>query len=157
MATQGNKLKLGTCIKNIKKEVLFQDELCLEVCGKMLGAVCDKGCMSNYAGLSGMTLIKNSENENNIVDAVVINDGKTLTTLFYMKNKNEEARKEEIERLKSHGLSKSEMSIFILVMDGWRNSQIAKELFISKGTLKTHLNNIYKKLPENYQKYKNRQ
>lgn len=148
--------KLGTCIKNTEKEVLFQNEICLNACGDMKGQVCTKGCMSSYAPIPGMTLIKNSEVDNGIVDAVVINDGKTLTTLLHLNTKSEEETKKERAKLLSFGLSKSEITIFLLVMQGKKNSQILKDLFISKATLKTHLNNIYKKLPESFQQYKKR-
>lgn len=148
--------KLGTCVKNSEKEVLFQNEICLNSCGDMMGQVCTKGCMSSYAPIPGMTLIKNSEVDNGLVDAVVVNDGKTLTTLIYPHSKSEEEIRKERAKLLSFGLSKSEITIFLLVMMGKRNSQIQKELFISKATLKTHLNNIYKKLPESFQEYKKR-
>jgi predicted DNA binding protein len=155
-----NELELGTCIKNLNREVLSQNDLCLKTCGEMVGTVCSKGCMSSYSQISGMTLIKNSIVDNNTVDAVVINDGKTLTTLIYLSAKSEEEIEAEIivekNRLTAFGLSKSEITVFVLVLQGRKNSQIIKELFISKATLKTHLNNAYKKLPEYYQQYKNR-
>lgn len=112
--------------------------------------------MSSYAAVFGMTLIKNSGVDNSMVDAVVINNGKTLTTLIYPLTKSEEELKKAKAKLMSFGLSKSELNIFLLVMSGKKNSEIQKELFISKPTLKTHLNNIYKKLPERYQQYKKR-
>jgi len=34
-----------------------------------------------------------------------------------------------------------------LFLEGKSNSEIVKLLFISKSTLRTHLNNIYKKIP----------
>jgi hypothetical protein len=151
-----NELELGTCIKNVSREVLSQSDLCIKTCGEMVGTVCTKGCMASYSPISGMTLVKNSIVDNNIVDAVVINDGKTLTTLLYLNARSEEEVVVEKNKLISFGLSKSETAIFILVLKGRKNSQILKELFISKATLKTHLNNGYKKLPEYYQQFKNR-
>ena len=148
--------ELGTCIKSLDREVLYQNELCLETCGAMVGRVCEKGCMASYSPILGMTLVKNSQVEDNIVDAVIINDGKKLTTLLYSNKKTEEEKEIENNRLQSFGLSKSEITIFLKVQDGKKNSQIIKELFISKSTLKTHLNNIYKKLPASYEQYKNR-
>jgi PAS domain S-box-containing protein len=43
-------------------------------------------------------------------------------------------------------LTKKEIEITKLVMDGCSNKIIAKELFITEKTVKTHLNRIYKKL-----------
>ena len=151
-----NQLEIGKCIKSHEREVLFQDELCIKSCGDMGGKVCTKGCMSSYAPIPGMTLMKNTEVDGTIIDAVVINDGKKLTTLLYLYPKSEEDLIKERAKLCSFGLTKSELNLFQLVMMGKRNVQIQKELFISKATLKTHLNNIYKKLPESYQQYKKR-
>lgn len=149
-------IELGTCVKNLEKVILFQDSLCLKACGNMEGQICNKGCMAQYATVPGMTLIKNSIVDNTLMDAVVINDGKTLTTLIYPHNTDQEKLKSEREKLVKYGLSKSEIVIFLLVMAGKKNISIKNELFISKATLKTHLNNIYKKLPDHYQQYKQR-
>lgn len=149
-------IELGTCVKNLEKVVLFQDSLCLAACGNMDGQICNKGCMAQYATLPGMTLIKNSIVDNTLMDAVVINDGKTLTTLIYPHDNDQEKWSKEREKLITFGLSKSEIVIFLLVMAGKKNSCIKNELFISKATLKTHLNNIYKKLPDSYQQFKQR-
>lgn len=151
-----DELELGTCVKKMDGEVLSQNSLCLKICGNMERKVCTKGCMTNYFLIPGMNLVKNTVLDNNTLDAVVINDGKTLTTLLYPKRKNEKEREKEGAKLLSYGLSKSELVIFLLVLEGKKNSIIIKELFISKSTLKTHLNNIYKKLPGSYQQYKNR-
>jgi hypothetical protein len=148
--------ELGKCIKTNERVVLSQNDLSLKTCGDMGGEICTKGCMATYSPIIGMTLIKNSIINNETVDAVVINNGETLTTFLYAKTMNEEEKKKENEKLLSFGLSKSELALFLLVVEGKKNSQIIKELFISKSTLKTHLNNIYKKLPETYQQYKNR-
>lgn len=149
-------LHLGLCKKNSDRKVIFQDEMCLSICGNVTGQVCDKGCMSAYVPTQGMTLVRNSSVENSVVDAVVINDGSSITTLLHSKAKTPEEIQADERKLTTYGLSKSERVIFLLVMKGKMNSQIQKDLFISKATLKTHLNNIYKKLPENYQQYKKR-
>lgn len=151
-----NDLEIGICIKNMDKEVLFQNDLCIKSCGMMVGKICTHPCMSEYSPISGMSLYKNTIIDNMSFDAVVINDGEKLTTLLHLNKKSEEEKQKEKEKLLAFGLSKSETAIFLLVLDGKKNSQIIKELFISMSTLKTHLNNIYKKLPENYQQYKNR-
>ena len=151
-----DKAELGICVKTIDKEVVDQNELCLKVCGNMKGEVCTKGCMTSYFTAPGMTLMKNSHVEGSIVDAVIINNGKELTTLIYPNINTEDHLQIESSKLLSYNLSKSEAIIFSKVLEGKKNTQIIKELFISKSTLKTHLNNIYKKLPESYQQYKNR-
>ena len=149
-------LEIGICIKNTSKEVIFQNEICIKTCGDMRDQICNKGCMAFYVETPGMWLLKNSEVDDTQVDAVVINDGKTLTTLLYPRTQTEDELRDAEEKLTFFGLSKSEVTIFLLVMAGKKNRDILKQLFISKSTLKTHLNNIYKKLPDSYHKYKNR-
>lgn len=148
---------LGLCIKNKDKEVLYQDQKCLDSCGDMRGQICTKGCMESYATVPGMTLVKNSKVNDGTVDAVVINDNQKITTLLYHHNQNvhnEEEEKLMRAKLVSFGLTKSELAIFLKVLKGARNTEICQELFISRATLKTHLNNIYKKLPDSFQQYK---
>lgn len=45
------------------------------------------------------------------------------------------------------GFSKMEKAIALLLLDGLSNKDIANKLFISVATVKTHVNNLYKKLP----------
>ena len=111
------KIKLGTCVKTLEKEILSQNELCQTICGEMEGKICTKGCMSFYSGLGGMTLFKNAVVENFIVDAVVVNDGKTLTTLLYPNSNNADELLLQSELFLSYGLSKSEAVIFKKVLE----------------------------------------
>jgi LuxR family maltose regulon positive regulatory protein len=43
-------------------------------------------------------------------------------------------------------LSERELEVLTLIAVGKSNRQIASELFVSVGTVKTHLNNLYRKL-----------
>jgi ATP/maltotriose-dependent transcriptional regulator MalT len=53
-----------------------------------------------------------------------------------------------LQRFKDRDLSRREMDVVKLAIQGLTNQKIADKLRVSKATLKTHLNNIYKKLPE---------
>jgi hypothetical protein len=53
-----------------------------------------------------------------------------------------------LNRFKEKDLSRRESEIANLCIQGFTNTRITKKLSISKATLKTHLNNIYKKMPE---------
>lgn len=57
-------------------------------------------------------------------------------------------RHEPIPNLIRHELSKRETEIAKLIIEGYTNTQILGKLVISKSTLKTHLNTIYKKAPD---------
>jgi DNA-binding NarL/FixJ family response regulator len=154
--------ELGICVKDINKNVLSQNELCISTCGNLINTVCEKGCMENYTCHShsnfdeGMSLIKNVYVDGNYSDAVVIKNNNLLITIFYpLINKYKKIDK-EISDLKKYGLTNSEMDILSMSLKGIQNNTIARKLYIAKSTLKTHLNNIYKKLPSNMQFIKNR-
>ena len=48
--------------------------------------------------------------------------------------------------LKIYKLTQRENEIVVEVCNGLNNKDIAKKLFVEEGTVKTHLNNIFKKL-----------
>lgn len=146
--------KLGLCIKDQEKRVIFQNENSIKTCGLMTGEICTKTCMRLYqqveecAALSeGMKLMKSVDVEGHKVDALVVNDGERITTLLYPLDEDQEKFKKQEIFFKERGLTRSELRIMQMVMQGMTNAAIAEKLFISKATLKTHLNNIYKKLP----------
>lgn len=146
--------KLGLCVKDQSKRVLFQNENSLKTCGPMMGEVCTKTCMRLYqqveecaAVSEGMKLIKGTEVEGHKVDALIVNDGERITTLLYPLDEDQDKFKKQEQFFKERGLTRSELRIMQMVMQGMTNASIAEKLFISKATLKTHLNNIYKKLP----------
>ncbi len=51
--------------------------------------------------------------------------------------------------MEKYGLSQREREIFVLLMQGRKNKDIAGELFISENTVKVHVYNIYRKLGVN--------
>ena len=50
------------------------------------------------------------------------------------------------ETVVEHQLSEREMEILKEVVKGYNHHEIAEKLFISPNTVRTHVNNIYKKL-----------
>ncbi|WP_295905031.1 helix-turn-helix domain-containing protein [uncultured Bdellovibrio sp.] len=146
--------KLGLCVKDLDKRVLYQNENCVKTCGLMTGQVCGKTCMRLYhqieecaAVSEGMKLFKATEIEGHKVDALIVNDGNSITTILYPLDEDQDKFKKQEIFFQERGLTKSEVRIMQMVMQGMTNAAIAEKLFISKATLKTHLNNIYKKLP----------
>ncbi|MBO9665338.1 MAG: helix-turn-helix transcriptional regulator [Bdellovibrio sp.] len=146
--------KLGVCIKSQNKEVLFQNECSLQTCGNMTGQVCSKACMSLYREVEecsaiseGMRLFKNVDVDGHKVDAMIVNDGSQVITFMYPLDTDQDKFAKQEEFFISRGLTRSELRIMQMVLQGMTNAQIAEKLFISKATLKTHLNNAYKKLP----------
>lgn len=53
-----------------------------------------------------------------------------------------------LKRFNNRGLSRREQEVVKLGLQGLTNCQITQKMGISRATLKTHLNNIYKKAPE---------
>lgn len=53
-----------------------------------------------------------------------------------------------LKRFMNRDLSPRELEVVRLGLQGLTNSQMTQKLGISRATLKTHLNNIYKKVPE---------
>ena len=51
--------------------------------------------------------------------------------------------------LKQYGISDREAEIVGLLIEGLSNQQIAKQLYISPNTVKTHIKNIYTKVGVN--------
>jgi DNA-binding CsgD family transcriptional regulator len=148
--------ELGICVKNNQKVVSFQNDICIETCGNMVGKACEKGCMKSYdPSLSniqneGMTILKNSEVDGHSTDAVIINNTVSLITLIYPLKQKIKKIEDQMLDLKKFGLTNSESDILAMKMKGMKNTEIAQKLFIAKVTLKTHLNNIYKKIPSEW-------
>lgn len=147
---------IGVCIKGQDGTIEYQNKACADLCGVRVGKKCVKGCMHHYSQgkaappfEQGFHLFRNIEAENKIVDAVMINDGEKLTTLLYDKSAVIE---KQLALLEPFGLSKAEVSVIERYLKGFSNLEIAAQLFISKATLRTHLNNIYKKLPDELKK-----
>lgn len=142
---------IGICVKDASRKVVFQNEICDRLCGNQSSTVCKKNCMEKYvfndllpSRSEGAQLFSNKKINNSYWDIVLMNTGKELVTLLYpVGNKHEK----ELEFFKDKGLSKREFEIVERVVRGMTNSEIIKELGITKATLKTHLNNVYKKLP----------
>ena len=148
-----NSNKVGVCVKDQTKVVTYQNELCKQVCNSKEGQQCTEYCMANYTVMGndekifneGIRTVHHLKMENGLVDATIINDNEKITTLFYRMDDHQE---QQLQYFKDKGLTKTEMNVITNVLGGSTNSEIAKGMFVSKATLKTHLNNIYKKIPE---------
>ncbi|NBV42253.1 LuxR family transcriptional regulator, partial [bacterium] len=79
-----------------------------------------------------------------IYSRVRIRKNGTITTLLV----SEQGDEIDLNQLLASGdLSARELEIARLVGKNYTNSEIMSDLVISESTLKTHLNNIYRKLP----------
>ncbi len=140
------------CVKNLAGMVLYQNDACRDLCGEQVCAVCEKNCMQLYRRQpeaprreEGTQYFPNQKIEDRSFDVILINNGSYLNTILYPL---ERKRRADVDYLARWGLSRREKEIALLAIEGLTNEQIAKRLFVCLATVKTHLNNIYKKLPE---------
>lgn len=147
-----NNSQVGCCVKDHNKKVLFQNNDCLKVCGDQLGQTCSEGCMELYANDhtqqwkdKGSCVYKNSYMHEQFFDVTVLcSDSHLITFLQPLNDKHEAA----LAFYRNAGLTKKELAIITAVIQGKSNAEICELLFISKATLKTHLNNVYRKVRE---------
>lgn len=143
---------LGVCVKNSEGQVEFQNSLCIEKCGIKGGEICDGQCVEKFHEVcrdqkvtrEGFFHFPRLSLERGFADAVLVNDGNQLLTLLYpLEDKNSE----KMQYYRQKNLTKRELEIASMLLKGLTNSEIALRLFISKPAVKTHINNIYKKVP----------
>jgi len=63
-----------------------------------------------------------------------------------IEDKNPFLNKVLTEKFNMLGISKREIEVLHLIVDGHSNDEIAQQLFVSKNTVKTHIKHIYSKL-----------
>lgn len=143
---------LGLCIKNMDGEVISQNEKCIEICGQRTGKKCDDGCIIRYRESAkgapfdrGAFFFTEVESQNSKSDILVVNDGNFIVSVL---SNCESSIQSQIDFLEKFNLTKAELRIVVKMLHGLSNREIAAELFICKGTLRTHLGNIYKKIPK---------
>lgn len=62
--------------------------------------------------------------------------------IFIEQNK----QKEKLKRIDTFNLTLKEKEVTIMILEKKKNREIANELFVELSTIKTHINNIYKKV-----------
>ena len=140
---------IGVCVKDARKRVLKQNEPCRRACGDRLDEVCTEGCMELYARDEshqwkdwGARVYKNSVIFGGFFDVTILCSTETIVTFLQpLKEKYEMA----LAYFRDKGLTKRETQVVSLAIQGNSNSDICKLLSISKATLRTHLNNVYRK------------
>ena len=143
---------MGVCIKDLKGRVLKQNKLCSKICGNYMGDICKIACMELYAedetwqwNKWGGRVYSNSFVHNAFYDITLLCNEEHLVTFLLPL---EEKHKAAFSYYKKLNLTKRETEIISHIIQGVSNQKIYEKLSISKATLKTHLNNIYKKANE---------
>ena len=149
---------MGVCIKNSSGKVLQQNELSLEICGDCTGDVCEFACMKLFAEDEvsqwqnwGSRVYSNSFVHDAYYDITFLcSDNHLFTFLQPLKEKYEVA----LSYYQKSDLTKRETDVILLIIQGVSNIDLCDKLSISKATLKTHLNRIYKKVSDKGMEFK---
>lgn len=140
---------VAVCVKDASKRVLSQNGYCRKLCGEREGQMCEIGCMELYAKDNGQQwhdwgsrVYKNSFLHGSFFDVTLLCSTENIITFLQpLKDKYEMA----LAYYRGKGLTRRETEVVSLTIKGTSNSEICKSLSISKATLRTHLNNIYRK------------
>jgi ATP/maltotriose-dependent transcriptional regulator MalT len=143
---------IAVCVKDSEKRVLAQNGQCRRVCGDQSGKVCDEGCMALYAGDRsqqwkdwGPRVYRNSLIHGSFHDVTLLCSAERIITFLQpLREKYAQA----LEYFRDKGLTRRETEIITLTVQGIKNTDICERLSISMATLRTHLNNVYRKFRE---------
>ncbi|UCC56351.1 MAG: helix-turn-helix transcriptional regulator [Gammaproteobacteria bacterium] len=145
-------VEIAICIKDSGKRVLSQNEYCRRICGDQSGKVCNQGCMALYASDRkqqwkdwGPRVYRNSLIHDSFHDVTLLCSAEHIITFLQPLS---EKHAQALEYFRGKGLTRRETQIISHVIQGISNTSICKRLAISKATLRTHLNNIYRKFRE---------
>lgn len=153
---------IGVCVKGcptdtegtgLASTVRYQNEACIAICGDWQGERCAGGCMGLLPDvpscptlLQGAHLKQIADMAGEAMDVVLVNDpaGDLLVTLLIPAGHRGERIRADVA---GYGLSRQETEVIVSVASGQSRAEICRRLCVSKPTLKTHLNNAYRKLP----------
>lgn len=141
--------EIGVCKTDNEFRVIFQNTACQKICGNRLGKICNGPCVQkmkfhNPHKTPGTFQFKAENVLEGLYDILVLKSKDYSTMILF---DLEEKQNEIKEGLKSYGLTHRELEIADLASQNLSNTEIANRLYISPKTLKTHINNILKKMP----------
>lgn len=139
------------CVKDESTKVLYQNDACIKLCSDLEGQPCSKNCMHYYSkqtasnkDKSGFHFFEKKSIEGKNFDIAILKKPGLIVSYLHPSQDGGESSKKLIE---TPTLTKREREILSLRLEkGLTLKEISEKLFISKATLKTHVNNINKKL-----------
>lgn len=141
----------GFCARNLNGSFIFQNRACVNICGVQPDKECNKVCMDFYSAIHqhvskpGPILASKKLIRDQYVDLVFLKQKDSMITLLCPMN---EKVAQTSATFNDSKLTAREKEVLGYLLRGFSNREICKKLFISRATLKTHINRIYKKLPE---------
>ncbi len=140
----------GYCVRDHELRVVSQNDVTRKICGDCVGRACGTECPAwffrrpDWSANLGVRVFESKRVGNDYFDVTVINQADRVTTIFLPLQAKHDA---SLAALKKYDLTPRQLEIASMIARGFGNSEIARTLEISKSTLKTHINNLYKKLP----------
>jgi len=136
---------LTVCKKMDDGRVVYQSEPSIRLCDHRVGDSCP-GCRFAHSSDNGDRVERHRVHEKNAVySRVQIRADSSVTTILVP----ETEWSIDIDSLvQTAHLSKRELEIVELIRQSRSNGEIILQLVISESTLKSHLNNIYRKVPQ---------
>lgn len=137
----------GFCQLDAQSKVVFQNKTSKKICGEKTDTECTT-CLDtlnpkSLASEEGLFSSKKMVINDTICDASLIKEKESATVILYPKSTAMERKL----YLNQFELTSREREIAELLLEGKSNAEIMTLLFISKATLKTHVNTLYKKVP----------
>ncbi len=143
---------VAVCAKTADKRVLYQNDCCRKICGEQQGKRCTTGCMELYAHDDsqqwkgwGSRMYSNSFLHGGYFDVMLLCSAESIIT--FLQPLSDKYRMADAY-YRHKGLTDREFEIVSLIVRGESNPQICELLSISRATLRTHLNNAYRKCRE---------
>ncbi len=150
---------VGACLIDLNsRKVVFQNKSCQAVCGLQKGAACTRELFGFCGGREEFSFIKaemrlshcEQTEKGESFDVVSIrNKNHTLVLLYPL----EKQLQIEEAFFCGMGLTERQLEIIRLIARKKNNSEICGELGITQNTLRTHLKNIYRKIPDHGKKH----
>ena len=136
------------CVRNNTNIVCFQNTLSKTICGDSIDKncnICDALFKNKNTLTEEMLSRKNIQFRKQQFDMILLKEASKKIIFFHPLTK-------EIELIKKNLnytiFTKQENKVVLCILNGETNDSIINQLTISKATLKTHLNHIYKKEPK---------
>ncbi|MCB9085054.1 MAG: helix-turn-helix transcriptional regulator [Bdellovibrionaceae bacterium] len=152
-----NKSGIAICVTDMEKKILYQNMESATVCGARNEGRCPTGVFGtckipdeDVNAHLGVRQCPGDRVNNRLYDVFLVNTGNHLITLSIPLS---EMMENEMTKYRQYNLTHREMEIVGLVLLKKSNQDIGRILHISENTVKTHLKNLYRKLPAQERKY----
>jgi ATP/maltotriose-dependent transcriptional regulator MalT len=141
-----DRLGVGMCVKK-NKTVVFQNDECVRLCGDKTNTDCLHCTQEDLleAKRKGARLRYKIYDDDVRVIVHHKKDNEEMTVLSSIDQSISDAM---LGFVATPSLTKQEREVVISICEGYNNAEIQELLYISKATLKTHINHIYQKCPD---------